>query len=214
MATSEAVQSRRFLFVLWDGGGNVPPQLAVARRLVSRGHQVRVLAPRVLEERIAAAGCQFVAYQRAPEHESASPDRDLIKDWAARSPLGAAARVRDRVMAAPALAFAQDVLAALEEHPADVVVPDYLLLGAYLGGERASLPTATLIHHIYPLPDPAIPPFGMGFQPATHALSRLRDAVLRRLFVHFYEGPGRGSTRRARRSAWAHAHRCSISSLG
>ena len=87
MATSEAVQSRRFLFVLWDGGGNVPPQLAVARRLVSRGHQVLVLAPRVLEERIAAAGCQFVAYQRAPEHESASPDRDLIKDWAARTPL-------------------------------------------------------------------------------------------------------------------------------
>jgi len=28
---------------MWDGGGNVPPELAVARRLVGRGHAVRVL---------------------------------------------------------------------------------------------------------------------------------------------------------------------------
>lgn len=187
MATNDAVQSRRFLFVLWDGGGNVPPQLAVMRRLVARGHEVRVLAPRVLEERIAAAGCRFVAYDRAPEHESASPERDLLKDWAARTPLGAAACVRDRVMAGPAQDFAQDVLAVVEEYPADVVVADYLLLGAHLGAERASLRTAALIHHIYPLPDPALPPFGMGFQPARDALGSLRDALMRRMFRRFYE---------------------------
>jgi MGT family glycosyltransferase len=157
------------------------------RRLVARGHEVRVLAPRVLEERIVAAGCQFVPYSRAPEHESASPEHDLLRDWTARTPLGAAASVRDQVMAGPALTFAQDVLAVLEDYPADVVVPDYLLLGAYLGAERASLPTAALIHHIYPFPDPALPPFGFGFQPASNAPGYLRDAVMRRLFRSFYE---------------------------
>jgi hypothetical protein len=34
---------KRFLFVFWEGGGNVPPQLGLVRRLVSRGHEVRVL---------------------------------------------------------------------------------------------------------------------------------------------------------------------------
>jgi hypothetical protein len=31
------------LFVLWEGGGNVPVQLALANGLVERGNQVRVL---------------------------------------------------------------------------------------------------------------------------------------------------------------------------
>ena len=31
--------TREFLFVLWAGGGNVPPQLTLAGRLVERGHR-------------------------------------------------------------------------------------------------------------------------------------------------------------------------------
>lgn len=185
--TAGAARARRFLFVLWDGGGNVPPQLALVRRLVARGHEVRILAPQVLEGRIVAAGGAFVPYRHAPEHDSASPRRDLIQDWAARTPLGASARVRDRVMAGTALAIARDVLAALEERPADVVVSDYLLLGAYLAAERASLPMAALIHHIYPLPAPGIPPFGLGLRPTRGAPGRVRDALLRGLFRRFYE---------------------------
>jgi MGT family glycosyltransferase len=186
MIDASAVEPRRFLFVLWDGGGNVPPQLAIARRLVDRGHKVRILAPRVLEQRIKAAGCVFVPYTRAPEHNSASPEHDILQDWEPRTPLGAAARVRDRLMAEPALAFARDVLDALEMEPADIVVVDCLLLGAYIGAERAGVPTAALFHQIYPLPDPAIPPFGLGFQPANGAPGRLRDALFRRIFARFY----------------------------
>lgn len=187
MGATEAIRPRRFLFVLWDGGGNVPPQLAVARRLVERGHAVRVLAPRVLEARIAATGAGFVPYRQAPEHEGAVPERDLLQDWAARTPLGAAARARDRLMLAPAPAFARDVLAALEDEPADVVAPDYLLLGAYLGAERAGRPVAALIHHIYPLPAPGLPPFGEGFMPARGPAGRVRDAAFGRLFARFYD---------------------------
>mgnify|MGYP000890130134 FL=1 len=70
MAILNATQPRRFLFVLWDGGGNVPPQLAVARCLATRGHDVRVLAPGVLKQRTENAGATFVPYTRAPEHDS------------------------------------------------------------------------------------------------------------------------------------------------
>lgn len=197
MGVPEASQPRRFLFVLWDGGGNAAPQLSVARQLVAGGHAVRVLGPRVLAARVAAAGAAFVPYRHAPEHESAAPARDLLRDWEARTPLGAAARVRDRLMVEPALAFARDVLAALEEAPADVVAPDYLLLGAYLGAERAAVPAAALIHHIYPLPAPGLPPFGQGFLPARGPAGRLRDAVFGRLFARFYEAalPGLNAAR-------------------
>ena len=186
MIDASAVEPRRFLFVLWDGGGNVPPQLTIARRLVERGHEVRILAPRVLEQRIGAAGCAFVPYIRAPEHDSTSPRHDILQDWEPRTSFGAGARVRDRLMAEPALAFARDLLDALEKEPADIAVIDYLLLGAYIGAERAAIPTAALIHHIYPLPDPAIPPFGQGFQLANGTLGRLRDALFRRVFAQFY----------------------------
>ncbi len=188
MAANNGHLSKRFLYVLWDGGGNVQPQLALMRKLVQRGHRVRVLAPQVLQERITAAGCQYVPYNHAPEHDSTSPDRDLLQDWKARTPLGAAACVRDKLMAAPALAFAQDVLSAIATEPTDVVVTDYLVLGAYIGGERASLPVVSCIHHIYPFPAPALPPFGMGFQPATNSVGYLRDAFMGRMFRRFYDG--------------------------
>ena len=47
---------RIFLFVMWQGGGNVPVQLGVARRLVEGGHRVRVLADPAGEGEARATG--------------------------------------------------------------------------------------------------------------------------------------------------------------
>jgi len=68
------------------GGGNAPPQLALARRLTERGHRVRVLAPRALQAAIDAARCVFVPFHAVPEHDSSSVRDDLAKDWEARTP--------------------------------------------------------------------------------------------------------------------------------
>jgi UDP:flavonoid glycosyltransferase YjiC (YdhE family) len=46
--------------------GNAPPQLALTRELVGRGHQVRVLAHRAARERIEETGAEFVARRRSP----------------------------------------------------------------------------------------------------------------------------------------------------
>ncbi len=170
-------QSGHYLFVLWDGGGNIPPQLALARRLTERGHHVRILAPRVLQPRIEAAGCQFVPLRETPEHDSSSRTEDILRDWEARTPLAAAALVRDRLIFGTASGYASDVTAAIADERPDVVVTDYLLLGGYVAAERAGIPVAALIHNIYPLPAPGIPPYGMGFQPAKGAPGRMRDAV-------------------------------------
>jgi MGT family glycosyltransferase len=172
----------RILMVLWDGGGNVPPQLAIARELVRRGHDVRVLGHRVQGPRVEATGAEFSAYERAPDADASRPETDLIRDWEARTPLGAFAKTRDNLMFGPAMGFASDVIAELEEHPADVATFDYLLVGAATGIERAGVPAVALIHTIYPLPAAGVPPFGMGLMPARGALGRMRDAVLARAF--------------------------------
>ena len=64
-----------YLFAIWAGGGNVPPQLAIARRLVARGHEVRVLAPESLRATVERTGAAFEPYVRAPQHDEARMTR-------------------------------------------------------------------------------------------------------------------------------------------
>lgn len=148
---------------------------------------MRVLAPRILQSPIDAAGCVFLPLHEVPEHDSSSPLDDPVKDWEARTPLGAAARARDRIIFGSALAYARDVSAAIADERPDVVATDFLLLGAYIAAERAGIPLAALVHTIYPLSAPGMPPYGMGFQPAKGVLGRARDAVFAQLFRRFYD---------------------------
>jgi MGT family glycosyltransferase len=181
--------SREFLFVLWAGGGNVPPQLTLARRLVARGHGVRMLAPAVLREKIEAAGIAFEPYHEIPEHDESLPERSLVRDFEARSKADAIAASRDNLVAAMARPVAADVLATLERRSADVVAFDFLLSGAPFAAEKAALPAAMLIHTTYPFPAPGLPPFGMGWAPLAGPLGRLREQVGRLIFRQVYERP-------------------------
>jgi UDP:flavonoid glycosyltransferase YjiC (YdhE family) len=181
--------SREFLFVLWAGGGNVPPQLTLARRLVARGHGVRMLAPAVLRDSIEAAGIAFEPYHEIPEHDESVPERSLVRDFEARSKAGAIAASRDNLVAAMARPVAADVLATLERRPADVVAFDFLLSGAAFAAEKAALPAAMLIHTVYPFPAPGLPPFGMGWTPMGGPLGRVREQIGRLIFRQVYERP-------------------------
>lgn len=49
----------KILFVIFDGGGNVPPQLKVARALKNRGIDIHVLGHSGLRERIESEGLSF-----------------------------------------------------------------------------------------------------------------------------------------------------------
>ena len=46
----------KVLFVVFDGGGNIPPQLAVARALRARGAEVRFLGHHGVRQRVEADG--------------------------------------------------------------------------------------------------------------------------------------------------------------
>jgi MGT family glycosyltransferase len=179
--------SRRFLFVLWEGGGNVAPQLELAKGLLERGHQVRVLTEDCLAEDVRATGARFERFSRAPNRGSRS--EDLIRDWEARTPLGAFSRGRDRVMMGPAAAYADDTHAAFEREPVDALVCDYMLFGPPIAAERHRVPQALIVHNIYMVPEPGKPAPGPGLMPARGWLGRARDRVLNRAFIALF---GRG----------------------
>ena len=142
----------RVLQSLYDAGGGVAPQLAVTRALVERGHEVRVLAHETLRAAVEQRGASFSPFVATlPGHDMTRAETDLVRDWEPDDPAEAGARFRDLVLFGPALANAREVLALLEDFPADAVVLDWLLFGTALAAERAGLPALTLVHSPYPL---------------------------------------------------------------
>lgn len=166
-----------FLFVLWAGGGTAPPQIALARRLAAAGHRVRVLAPAVLRDRVEAAGLVFEPYRQTPEHDEADPARSLLRDFGHRSPIAGPVATRDHVFVGMAEPVAADVLAVLAREAVDVVASDYMLVGALFAAEKAGVAAAALVHHIYPLPAPGMPPFGNGWSPQPGLRGAVRDRL-------------------------------------
>ncbi len=179
---------RRFLFTLWEGGGNVPPQVELARRLVQRGHRVRVMSDQCNEAEVRAAGCSFIAYTRAPSRSDTSAASTLLKDYEASNPLQSFLIFRDQVMIGPALAYAQDVLAELQREPADVVVVNDGLLGPMMAAEQARLPYAVILPHHYLYPTPGMPPPGRVTEPPRNAMERARDWLINQVILRAFDG--------------------------
>jgi len=169
----------RFLMSTWEGGGNVPPELGIARRLVERGHHVHVLADPTVRAAAQAAGATFSPWRRGPHHRTLDPSEDLLKDWETANPLVMLKRVRDRFIAGPAAEFAADTAEVIEEFQPDVVVPDAFLFGSIIAAQAAKLPVALLVANIWIMPTPGTPTIGPGFALAKTVLGRTRDGVMR-----------------------------------
>ena len=189
-AMTVASTKRRFLFAHWEGGGNTPPMLAVVRRLVARGHDVRVLSDLCNQTEVESAGASFASWTRIPRRSDKSAESDPIKDWEVRSPLVLLGRLRDRLFVGPALAYAQDLLEELERFPADAVVTSDMLLGVMAAAESVGAPCVGLSANIYLYPLPGVPPFGPGLQPAKGLTGRMRDALVRNFSLRIF---GRGT---------------------
>jgi MGT family glycosyltransferase len=190
--------SARFLLPMWEGGGTVPPMLGVARRLIGRGHRVRVLGDPTIRAEAERAGCAFAPWRRAPHRTDLRPESDLLRDWEAPNPLAMLRKYRDEFLVAPAAAQAADTLEAIEQDAPDVVVPDYVLFGATMAAERAGIPSVSLIPQIWPLPVRGAPPFGMGLPLAKGALGRARDRLANAFVARLFERglPRLNATRR------------------
>ena len=170
--------SRRFLMTTWDGGGNIPPELGVAQRLVERGHRVHVVADPTIDVPARQAGCTFSPWQQAPHRSTLDVSEDVMKDWETKNPLVLLQRLRDRILAGPSAGFAADTADAIASFEPDCVVPDSFMFGSMIAAEAAELPVAALVSNIWLLPSKGAPSFGPGFPPAKTAVGRARDAAV------------------------------------
>jgi MGT family glycosyltransferase len=190
--------TRSFLFAHWEGGGNTPPMLAVVRRLLARGHAVRVVSDPCNRSEVEAAGASFAPWTRAPHRADKSMDTDPLRDWEVKSPAAMIGRLRDRLFVGPALAHAQDVLDEVPRVAADVIVTSDMMFGPMVAAEVAGVPCVALSANVYLFPQPGVPPFGPGLQPATGPLGRVRDWIVRGLSVREF-GKGTAAFNQTRR---------------
>jgi MGT family glycosyltransferase len=171
---------RDFLFATWEGGGNVPPALTVAKKLAARGHRVRFMSDACGRREAEAVGAEFVPWRRAPSRPDRTAASDVLRDWEATSPEACIGRLFDRIMCGPALAYARDVAAEIDRRPPDLIVSSEMLFGVMVGAQARGMRLALLAANLSPYPLPGVPPFGAGLRPA-------RDEAARRMHAEFGE---------------------------
>jgi MGT family glycosyltransferase len=165
--------------------GNAPPQLALTRELVERGHEVRVVAHSAARARIERTGAEFVAIRRwLPDLDITRPETDPVRDWEARTPLGAAKRMRDAPIAPLGDATRENV-ELLGDWSADVIVFDWLFIAAAVAAEHAGTPAVALVHSPYPFPVRGAPPLFSGLKPMGGQLGAARDRLLNAMTSRF-----------------------------
>ncbi len=126
----------RVLIVVWAAGGNVLPAAGLARALVARGHEVRVLGPPVLRDRFKRGGSEFCPFERAQQPHLMEEEvyDDNLLAWT-------------RFLTGKRLA--EDVSAELQRKHADVVVVDAFLPAGLCAAEREGIPAVALLHVLY-----------------------------------------------------------------
>jgi UDP:flavonoid glycosyltransferase YjiC (YdhE family) len=125
----------RALFLTFDGGGNLPPALGIARELERRRGEVRFLGHEIQREAITAAGFGFEALTRG-------------KDYSASTPRTTIGTLRELTGLFADRGIADDALASIAAHPSDIVVVDCLLWGATDSLVRAGVPVVSFVHSL------------------------------------------------------------------
>ncbi len=177
----------RLLVAMFQGGGNIPLLMPIVARLAALGHHVRVIVgPGVrrsrlpvseqLDRSLRAIGAEVIHLREPDIHPlDVSPGaRGVALTWVPTAFRSVAAEAR---CARWIPHWAQEVTSDLERGSADVVVADFVLVGALVAAEGAGVPSVALVHTVYPRPAAGRPPYGLGWLPAVGIAGRLRDAV-------------------------------------
>jgi MGT family glycosyltransferase len=185
-----SLNPRRYLFAVVDGGGNVPPELGAARRLLERGHSVTVLAEDSVTSDARATGAAVRPWVHAPNRPDRRPEHDPARDWECKYPWQLLDRLMMTMLLGPAPGYAQDVLGAVGETVPDLVVCSMFCVGGMVAAEAADIPFDVMLPNIYPFPADGLPPFGMGLRPARGPAGRIRDRVINALGKHLWDAKG------------------------
>lgn len=141
------------------------PALTVARKLIARGHRVRVMSDHCNRPECEASGAAFVPWTLAPSRPDRDRSSDPMQDWLAPDPVEGLKRCFDGLFTGRALDYARDTIAELEREPADLVVTIEVLFGVQAGCEAIGQAYACLSPNISLFPMPGTPPMGPGLTP-------------------------------------------------
>lgn len=161
--------SHHYLVALADGGGTVPAELGVARRLVDRGHRVTALVDESMAGPSRATGAAVHLWSARPSTE--------FRDWAIRNPLELAKSMSEHYLAGPAPGHSTDTLSAIDDARPDLVIATFFTLGAMIAAEARGVPFDVLMPNVYIAPVPGRPPGGAGMRPMRGPLGRVRDRM-------------------------------------
>jgi MGT family glycosyltransferase len=175
----------RYLFTMTDAGGTIAPELAVARGLVERGHDVTVLGDRIIAAEAQAIGAAFRPWETARQRRSRRREDDLIRDYELKSPIQQAGLMRE-ILFGWAPGYATDTARVLADDDYHAVACCFFLVGAQIAAEARGLPHAVLVPNLWGEPGTGLPPFGPGLQPAKGAPGRARDALMTRMATRLW----------------------------
>jgi MGT family glycosyltransferase len=141
----------RILVAAFGDPGHVFPAISLGRALTGRGHEVVV---ETWEERRGAVEGAGLGFAAAEEYRMFPPPDPGSAEGA---------------HAAEAARALQPLLEEMQPH---AVVSDILTLAPALAAEKAGVPLATLIPHIYPVVEPGLPFFAVGLRSPRTPLGR------------------------------------------
>ncbi|MBH0776746.1 glycosyltransferase family protein [Nocardia bovistercoris] len=173
------MNARTYLFALVDGGGTVPPELGMVRRLVQRGHRVTVLADESMAAEVRDTGATYLEWTAAPSSASRRPEDARYRDWECGNPFELFRMLLDEQFAGPAPGYAKDMAAALDAVHPDLAVCSFFAIGAMVAAQARGVPFDVPFPNTYLLPVPGMPPSGLGLRPARGPVGRLRDLAVR-----------------------------------
>ena len=162
----------RYLIATWDGAGNLVPTLGIARALVERGHDVRVLGHDTIADLCGDVGARFVPLRQAVGWDAMDDPDDFEAEV--------------RIMIEElcfSTAIAEDLERELGREPADAVLVDCLLFSAIDTALASGIPTATLFHTAYSIfrGGPMMEMFAPGVAITNHRREQLGLPAIERL---------------------------------
>jgi len=143
--------SLRILVAAFGDAGHAFPAIALGKALAARGHEVVIETWEERREAVEGAGLGFAAAEEYRMFPPPDPDSEEGQH---------------------AAEAAQALTSLLEDFRPHAVVSDILTLAPTLAAERAGIPLATLIPHIYPVVEPGLPFFAIGLRPPRTGLGR------------------------------------------
>jgi MGT family glycosyltransferase len=170
----------RILVVTPSATAHVSPFAAAVQALADRGHEVFWYTGTAHAARVEAAGATLLtpASGILPDFENLERD---YPQMITMSDTARAAWFVEEILVAPSGGQYRDLAAHAAKLSPDVVIADSTMLAAGLLHEVHRIPWATLSVAPAAIPDPDVPPFGMGWQPGHTPLHRLRNVVFEQL---------------------------------